>query len=333
MPWFLYERNNNHQAMAEALAPIAFGIQIRCAQCHNDPLAAEVEQRHYWGLVAAFNRSKNVDASDGIGLAESAIGGFVNFQNLKKESQPALLAFLTGQAVEEQRPAENEKESDASELYVVPPPKEKEKPAKPSVPKFSRREALANAVTRDNPMLARAMVNRIWAMLFAAAVHPVDQVDARDRARHPDLLDWLASDFEQSAYGSKRLVRNLVLSRAYQLDSRSSGGAVPQPETFGRALEKPLSAEQLFRSFLTATGHELRAEGKIAGREGTEIRRAFAAKFPDLFPVEYGASLQQAMFLSTPRCWMICRKPAGSTTARLLGWSRTRRESGRRSSP
>jgi len=51
--------------MAEAIAPIAFGVQIKCAQCHNHPLAWEIEQRHYWGLVAAFNRSKKVDTESG----------------------------------------------------------------------------------------------------------------------------------------------------------------------------------------------------------------------------------------------------------------------------
>ena len=64
--WYLYERKDNYQAIAEAIAPIAFGVQIGCAQCHNHPLTAEIEQRHYWGLVAAFNRSKNVDCTSGV---------------------------------------------------------------------------------------------------------------------------------------------------------------------------------------------------------------------------------------------------------------------------
>ena len=74
------------------VAPIAFGVNVKCAQCHGHPLAPEIEQRHYWGIVAAFNRSKNVDTPNGPGIAESAIGGFVSFANLKKESQPALVS-------------------------------------------------------------------------------------------------------------------------------------------------------------------------------------------------------------------------------------------------
>src|SRR5207248_666849 len=39
---FLYERRNNYQAMAEAVAPVAFGMQVGCAQCHNHPLSWEI---------------------------------------------------------------------------------------------------------------------------------------------------------------------------------------------------------------------------------------------------------------------------------------------------
>jgi hypothetical protein len=92
--WFLYERRNNHQGIAEAVAPVVYGTKIDCAQCHDHPLAREIKQAHYWGLVAAFNRSKNVDGGNVVG--ESAIGGFINFTNLKKESQPAVVTLLNG---------------------------------------------------------------------------------------------------------------------------------------------------------------------------------------------------------------------------------------------
>ena len=149
--WFIAERNNSTQAIAEAVAPVAFGVQVKCAQCHNHPLSWEIEQRHYWGLVAVFNRSKNVDTDTGPGVAESAVGGFINFANLKKESQPAVLAFLNGKSVAEKIPGANDKEIDSPELYVVPPAKEGTKPHSPAVPKFSRREAFADSVTHDNP--------------------------------------------------------------------------------------------------------------------------------------------------------------------------------------
>ena len=110
--WYLYERENNPQTMAEALAPMVFGLQIKCAQCHDHPLAREIKQGHYRGLVAAFNRSKNIEKGPPA-VAESAVGAFVNFTNLKKESQPAVIAMLTGRAIEEARPAPDAKQDDA----------------------------------------------------------------------------------------------------------------------------------------------------------------------------------------------------------------------------
>ena len=309
--WFLYERENNAQAIAESLAPVVFGLQVKCAQCHDHMVAREIQQAHYWGMVAALNRSKNVETPAGPGVAESAIGGFVSFANLKKESQAARLVFFNGRKVDEIWPKDGEKETDSADLYLVPPPataavstndalrRRRQRTVRadqPAVPKFSRREAFADAVTRDNPLLARAMVNRVWAMLFGRGiVHPVDLMDSKHPPSHPELLDWLARDFERSGYDVKRLVRTLCETRAYQLDSRpakSSRARAAPTEPFARALDKPLSAEQIFRSLLVATGNTADTNGIVAGKSEKELRRVFIKQFPDLFPAEYSATLQ-----------------------------------------
>lgn len=335
--WYLYERQNNAQAIAEALGPVVFGVQVKCAQCHDHMVAREIKQAHYWGMVAAFNRSKNVDTPKGPGVAESAVGGFVSFANLKKESQPAVLTFFNGRSVEEQRPKEGEKENDLPELYLVPPSKPAEaatdnkspqrrrrqqadKADEVAVPKFSRRAAFADAVTRDNPLLARAMVNRIWAMLFGRGlVHPVDLMDSKHPPSHPELLDWLTKDFEHSGYDVKRLVRTLCNTRAYQLDSRTRGkGKPPEPESFARVLDKPLIAEQLLRTLLIATANQPDKDGKIAGMTERELRLAFINKFPDLFPPEYNATLSQAMFLANSPLFDQLFAPRGENLAAQL---------------
>ncbi|HXJ60940.1 MAG TPA: DUF1553 domain-containing protein [Verrucomicrobiae bacterium] len=341
--WFLYERENNAQAVAEALAPVVFGVQMKCAQCHDHMVAREIKQAHYWGMVAAFNRSKNVNTPAGPGVAESAIGGFVSFANLKKESQPARLVFFNGRRVDETWPKAGEKETDSPDFYLVPPPastpnkeapkdtnnkpprrgREAAKVDQPAEPKFSRRQALADAVTQDNPLLARAMVNRVWAMLFGRGlVHPVDLMDSKHPVSQPELLDWLARDFEKSGYDLKRLLRTLCNTKAYQLESRAPAPAAkPKSEpaqSFARALDKPLSAEQLFRSLLVASGNALDKDGRTAGFPEKELRRAFVAQFPDLFPAEYNASLQQAMFLSNSRLMDQLVKPASANLAARL---------------
>ena len=150
-------------------------------------------------------------------MAESAVGGFISFANLQKESQAATLSFLNGVQVDETRPEPDQKEEDLAELYAIAPPKEGNSLQAASIPLFSRRAELARAVTQDTPMLAAATVNRLWALLMGRGlVHPVDEMNSKHPASHPQLLDWLARDFEAHEYRLHHLVRSIVLSQAYQ---------------------------------------------------------------------------------------------------------------------
>ena len=302
--WFLYERNNDHQQIAEALAPIIYGTRVDCAQCHDHPLAREIKQGHYWGLVAAFNRSKNVDSADG-GISESAVGGFVNFTNLKKESQPALLALLTGETIPETRPAADSKPEDTPEGYI-------DTSAKVKIPKFSRRAALAQAATQDNPLLARSMVNYTWAILLGRGiVHPVDEMNSKHPPSHPALLDWLAADFANHHYDVRRLVKAIVLSRAYQLSPNigKNQSAPPPPEAFAAAAEKPLTAETIARSARIASGRT---------GDDAAFRQEIAEAFPDVLPRVIRTTIQQAMFLANNEHLAALFKPDPDTSVERL---------------
>jgi len=333
--WFLYERQNNAQAMAEAVAPVVYGVQIKCAQCHDHMVAREIKQAHYWGMAAAFMRSKNAETPEGPRVGESAIGGFVSFANLKKESQPARLVFFNQREISEARPKEGEKESDDPSLYVVAPPKEKEKgkPKIATVPKFSRREAFAETVVKDNPLLARAFVNRVWAMLFGRGiVHPPDLMDSKHPPSHPELLDWLAADFESSGYNVRRLIQTLCNTKAYQLssqaqpesDSRKKTAATPsspalaEVDQFARFVPKPLSGEQIYRSLARVLAGNPTGDELSESAAGMELRRAFVKEFPDLFAPEPQSSLQQAMFLSnSPKLSKLLEGAQGSLILRM----------------
>ncbi|MGN6134885.1 MAG: DUF1549 domain-containing protein [Aureliella sp.] len=284
--WYLAARKNRPQDMAEAVSKDFFGVRIDCAQCHDHPLAAEIEQRHYWGLVAFFNRTKNVDSPRGPRLAESAIGGFSNFSNLEGEAKPNELVYLGDRRVEEARPAADAKETDSDDLYLPAADGE------PRVPKFSRREQFVDKVLKDHPLLAQAMVNRMWGwMLGRGLVHPVDALDSFHPASHPGLLDWLSRDFAASGYDVRRLVRSLALSRAYQLTS--SRDAFADPQWFSSALTKPLTAEALHRSLLVALDPE-----DIGRWNSVDQRIAFAKQFPDVLAEETLATVSQGLLLT-----------------------------------
>ncbi len=284
--WYLYARKNKHQDIAEAVSKDIFGVRIDCAQCHDHPLADEIKQKHYWGLVAFFNRSKNVDTPQGPRISESAIGGFSDFSNLEGWSLPNELRFLADRYVEEPRPAKDVKEVDRDELYraVVD--------VDPKVPKFSRREQFVDNVLSDHPLLGKAMVNRLWGwMMGRGLVHPVDSLDSFHPPSHPELLDWLSRDFASSGYNIRRLIKSLASTRAYQLDSANSSNT--DPKWFASALPKPLTAEMLQRSMLVVLDPMDPSQWNAIDQ-----RVFFSNLFPDVLTEESIANVAQGLMLS-----------------------------------
>lgn len=283
--WYLYTRQNKHQEIAEAISKDFFGLRIDCAQCHDHPLAPEIHQEHYWGLVAFFNRSKNEDTVGGPRVAESAIGGFSEFTNLRGRSSPNQLVFFKSPVVMEKRPDNETKEEDRDELYYPANGTE------PKIPKFSRREQFVEQVLDDHPLLAQAMVNRIWAWMFGRGlIHPVDAMDSYHPASHPELLRWLARDFANSNYDMRRMLRNIALSRAYQLGAEAD--SFDDPKWFASALAKPLTAEALYRSLQIA----LDLDGNQWN--SAEQRTSFAKVFPDVLAEESLANASQGLMLT-----------------------------------
>ncbi len=284
--WYLYSRQNKHQDIAEAVSKDFFGVRIDCAQCHDHPLASEIEQRHYWGLVAFFNRSTNVDSADGPRMAESAIGGFSEFTNVGGKSSENKLVFLRAKLVEEARPAKDVKEEDREDLYLPSVNGE------PKVPKFSRRQQFVDQVLEGNPLVAEAMVNRMWGWMFGRGIiHPVDTIDSFHPASHPGLLDWLSRDFEHSKYDVRRLLRSMALSRTYQLESKAVAGS--DPKWFASAVAKPLTAESLYRSFLVALDVT-----DPSAWVASPKRSDFISMFPDVLTEESLANVTQGLWLT-----------------------------------
>ena len=85
----------------------------------------------------------------------------------------------------------------------------------------SGRLELANWIS-NHPLAARVAVNRIWQKLFGEGlVRSVDYFGIPgDRPSHPELLDYLSRQLVSRSWSTKKLIRSLVLSRTYGLDSR-----------------------------------------------------------------------------------------------------------------
>ncbi|MEM7010841.1 MAG: DUF1553 domain-containing protein, partial [Verrucomicrobiota bacterium] len=83
----------------------------------------------------------------------------------------------------------------------------------------SRRMEIANWIASpENPLTARVMVNRIWQWHFGVAIvnTPNDFGNSGAEPSHPQLLDWLASEFIRSGWSLKKLHRQIVMSATYR---------------------------------------------------------------------------------------------------------------------
>ncbi len=94
--------------------------------------------------------------------------------------------------------------------------------------KESGRLQLAKWLTsRENPLTARVKVNRVWQQLFDRGLvsTPDDFGVTGSRPSHPLLLDYLAAKFMAQDWSVKKLIREIVLSRTYQMasDVKSQG--------------------------------------------------------------------------------------------------------------
>jgi hypothetical protein len=127
-------------------------------------------------------------------------------------------------------------------------------------PRSTNRLTLANwIVDSANPLTARVIVNRIWQQFFGAGlVLSTDDFGVQgERPSHPELLDWLASEFKQSGWNVKHLQRLIVTSAAYRQSSvrRAELHEIdPMNRLLARQVRLRLPAELIRDSALKVSG-------------------------------------------------------------------------------
>ena len=79
-------------------------------------------------------------------------------------------------------------------------------------------------VSRDNPLVARVFVNRLWKIMFGRGlVTTLEDFGAQGtNPSHPEVLDWLASEFIESGWNIKQMLKTLAMTEAYQRSSRDT---------------------------------------------------------------------------------------------------------------
>ena len=122
-----------------------------------------------------------------------------------------------------------------------------------------RSELVEWLIRDDHPHTSRVMVNRIWMHLMGRGIvaTPDDFGVYGARPTHPDLLDYLAETFVRQDWSVKQMIRQIVLSRTYQLSSQHDPDALaqdPDNRWLARHERRRLDAESLRDSILQVTG-------------------------------------------------------------------------------
>ena len=120
------------------------------------------------------------------------------------------------------------------------------------LPTTGRRLAFARwLASRDNPLFARVIVNRVWMHHFGKGLvsTPADFGKLGTKPSHPELLDWLADEFISNGWSLKSLHRTIMTSTAW----RQSKEASPEKSAFPVSLQR-LEAETLRDRMLAASG-------------------------------------------------------------------------------
>jgi hypothetical protein len=159
------------------------GLRLDCAQCHNHPFA-EWKQSDFQSLAAFF--------------AQAHVG-FIGIYDGEGEFQPEDRKTREKKVVYPSAPF-------AKELFTE---------------QGTRRERLAAWVTHaKNPYFAKAIVNRVWALMLGRPLaEPVDNLET-DTAP-PPALGILANDLAAHGFDLRRLVRVIAATEVFRLDSRT----------------------------------------------------------------------------------------------------------------
>lgn len=213
---------------------VFFGRRMDCAQCHNHPYDLWT-QNQFWGLAAFFGRATNIGSGSNQVVFDDPAGQEQDYGEMGQTS-------LVFKQVTHPRSKARVEPAFLDGTVLAP------------ASRTDQRLELARWMT-DHPDFSRATVNRYWGHFFGRGlVEPVDDFRLGNPATHPRLLNRLAENFREHGYDLKHLIRRIVLSRTYQLSSRTNPGNRDDSINYSHAMPRALEAEVLLDAVSTATG-------------------------------------------------------------------------------
>lgn len=281
MPYYWARRDFRElEARAIGFAYSFLGIRIQCAQCHKHPFDQWTTDdfhkfKNFFSRVSYANRGSDPKVYNKL-IKDLGLQG-KNGGNLRREL-PKLL----------------------NEGKTVPFPEllVSSRPARSrnnEYPRFEKAKLLAGAehdVTKtadprtvvmdwlradDNPLFARAFVNRVWASYFnVGIVEPADDNSLANPPSNKPLLDFLSQGFIKSGFDMKWVHRTIANSSTYQRSWRPNDTNKMDERNFSRSIPRRLPAEVAFDAVKFATASDAQLEKLHSTTDGRSIALAIA---------------------------------------------------------
>ncbi|MBL6705369.1 MAG: DUF1553 domain-containing protein [Planctomycetaceae bacterium] len=240
----------NTTDLTESTAQLFLGVRLECAKCHHHPFE-KYGQDDYYAFSAFFSR---------VGTKRSEEFGLFG-------NESVVIVKTSGEA-----------SNPRTRKRMEPTPLEGE----PTDHPLDRRIALADWLTaKDNTYFARSIVNRYMSYLLGRGlVEPVDDLRSTNPPTNPELMDALAKHFAESGFDLKQLIRVIMTSRLYQLDSQPTEQNVLDQRFYSHYQVKRLPAEPLLDAIDQVTGSPTKFKNLPAGTRATELPDA---EYPNYF--------------------------------------------------
>ncbi len=226
------------------------GLTIGCCQCHDhkyDPIS----QREYYQFFAFFNSDREVDLDAPLPDEEEKLAEASKSSKKEREKLKAAIEEAKAKNLSTSELVKRENALKSFEKRQIPVSKVptlamgKTRPSHvlirgdflrkgvevqpgtpatlPPIKSAGNRLDLARwIVSNDNPLTARVIVNWVWGKYFGQGLvtTPEDFGTQGQKPSHPELLDWLASEFRSElGWSLKKLHRTIVLSATYRQSS------------------------------------------------------------------------------------------------------------------
>jgi cytochrome c553 len=258
---YKYERLDE---LVHATTTAFLSLTVRCARCHDHKFDA-IPQKDYYAVANAFNAGYIEPADKKLqgGPPPELIGiDALAFTDRGRDIPPMRLLH----SGDPRRPTET---VPPGFLTAVKGPPSAMSPPPANAATTRRRLQLAEWIAHPkNPLTARVFVNRLWQHHFGEGLSrtPNNFGIKGDEPTHPELLDWLASDFVANGWRIKRMHRQMVLSSAYRMASRHPLQARYAETDAGNRLlwrmnRRRMDADALWDSMLAVSGELNLKEG------------------------------------------------------------------------